>query len=82
MASMNQACEEVISVSKSLANRHVVPGIEHRLVAPEAVAVIANHPADLAQLDAIGIGADLHRSPDRAGRHLVFVPVELNQTGL
>ena len=63
-------------------NRHIVPGIEHRLVAPEATAVIADDPTVLTQLDPIGIGADLHRPPDRMCRHRVFVLVELNQTGL
>jgi hypothetical protein len=59
-----------------------VPRIEHRLVAPEATAVITDNLTILTQFDPIGIGADFHRSPDRTGRHRVFVLVELNQAGL
>jgi hypothetical protein len=38
--------------------------------------VLADYAAVLAQLDPIGIGADLHRAADSAGRNRVFVVVE------
>jgi hypothetical protein len=37
--------------------------------------VLANH-------DAIGVGMNLDRSPDRAGGHGVFVVIEAYQAGL
>jgi hypothetical protein len=44
--------------------------------------MLANEPAILAQLDPIGIGADLDRSPHGAGRDGVAVVVEADQAGL
>ena len=49
-------------------NRHVVPGVEHRLVAPEAAWMLADDTPGLAQLDPVSVGADLNRPPDRARR--------------
>ena len=63
-------------------HRHVVPGIEDRLVAAEAAAMLADEPALLAQLDPIGIGADLHRAADGARGDRVAVVVEADQAGL
>src|SRR5712671_2179161 len=39
-------------------------------------------PASLADHNAVGIGVNLDRTPDRAGCHRVFVIVEANQAGL
>jgi hypothetical protein len=47
----------------------------------ERPAVLADDPAFLAQLDPIGVGADLHRAPDRARGHRVPVVVEAHQAG-
>jgi hypothetical protein len=44
---------------------NVVPGVIDRLVAPEAAGVITDEATVLAQLDAIGIGAD-RREPSLA----------------
>ena len=63
-------------------HRHVVPGIEDRLVAPEAAGMLADDPAVLAQLDPIGIGPDLDRPADGTGRDRVSVVVEAHQAGL
>ncbi len=43
--------------------------------------VLADHPAILADLDALSIGADLNRAPDRTGHNRVSIVVEANQTG-
>ncbi len=44
--------------------------------------MLADDPAVLADHDAVGIGVDLDRPPDRAGGHRVFVVVEAHQAGL
>src|SRR6202167_2368297 len=44
--------------------------------------MLADDPAVLADYDAVGIGVDLDRTPDRAGGHRVFVFVEAHQAGL
>jgi hypothetical protein len=43
-----------------------VPRVEHRLVAPEATAVITDNLTILTQLDPIGIGADLDWPSNRS----------------
>ena len=63
-------------------HRHVVPGIEDGLVAAEGAGMLADDPPVLAQLDPIGIGADLDRAADRAGRDRVLVVVEAHEAGL
>ena len=59
-----------------------MPGIVDRLAAPECAAMLADDPSVLADDDAVGIGMNLDRSPDRARRHRVLVIVEADQTGL
>ena len=44
--------------------------------------MLADDPAVLADHDAIGIGVDLDRPPDRARGHRVLVVVEAHQAGL
>ena len=44
--------------------------------------MLADDPAVLADHDAIGIGVNLDRTPDRAGGHRVLVVVEAHQAGL
>src|ERR1700721_222114 len=61
-------------------HRHIVPGIEYRLVATEAPGMLAHQPSVLAQFDPLGIRADLHRPPNRMGRHRVAVVVEADET--
>src|SRR5664280_619026 len=61
---------------------HVMPGIVDCLATTERAGMLGNDPAILADYDAIGIGMDLDRTSDRAGRHRVLVVVEANQTGL
>ena len=45
-----------------------MPRIEDRLVAAEAAGMLTDNTPVLAQLDAVGISADLDRTPDRARR--------------
>src|SRR5262245_32064578 len=63
-------------------HRHVMPGIVDRLAAAERPGVLADDPAVLADHDAVRIGMDLDRSPDRAGGYRVFIVVEAHQAGL
>ena len=44
--------------------------------------MFGDDPPVLADHDAIGIGMDIDGTPDRTGRHRVFVVVEANQAGL
>jgi hypothetical protein len=62
--------------------RHVMPGVEDRLVAAEASGMLANRTPVLTQLNPIGIGADLYRPPDGVRRYRVAVVVEPNEAGL
>lgn len=59
-----------------------MPGIVDRLLASEATRVFAHDPALLADLDPIGIGADLRRTSDGAGRNRVAVVVEAHEARL
>src|SRR4029079_5883373 len=59
-----------------------MPGCIARIAATERAGMLGNDPAVLADYDAIGIGMDLDRTSDRAGRHRVLVVVEAHQTGL
>jgi hypothetical protein len=63
-------------------NRHIVPRVEYRLIAPKAPAMFADRPAVLAQLDPVGIGADLNRPAGRAGGNRIPVVVKAHQAGL
>jgi hypothetical protein len=63
-------------------HRHVVPRVVDRLAAVKGAAMLADDPAVLADHDTIGIGVDIGRPPDRAGRHRVLVVVEAHQAGL
>ena len=62
-------------------NRHVVPRIEHRLVAPEAAAMLPDGPAVLSQVDAVGIGTDFDRSANSVGSDRIPVVVEPHEAG-
>src|ERR1700680_2604192 len=44
--------------------------------------MLGNDASVLADYDAVGIGVNLDRPPDRAGRNRVFVVVESHQAGL
>lgn len=44
-------------------HRHVMPRIEHGLVASEGAGMVADDPALLPDLDPVGIGADLTGRP-------------------
>jgi hypothetical protein len=59
-----------------------MPGVIDRIAAAEGAPMFADDPAVLADHDAIGIGLDLDRAPDRAGGHRVLVVVETHQAGL
>src|SRR5579885_247424 len=59
-----------------------MPRIEDCLIAAEAAAMLADDPPVLAQLDALGIGTDLDRAPDRTRRDRVLVVVEPHEAGL
>lgn len=63
---------------------HVMPRVVERIAATERAGMLGNDPAILADYDAIGIGMDLDRMSDRAGRHShrVFVVVEAHKAGL
>jgi hypothetical protein len=53
-----------------------VPGIVDGLAAAEGATMRADDAAVLAELDPLGVGADLDRTADRRGRHRVLVGVE------
>ena len=59
-----------------------MPRIVDRLATAEPAGMLTDDPAVLADYDAVGIGVDLDRTPDRAGGHGVFVVVEAHQAGL
>src|SRR5258708_37274822 len=59
-----------------------MPGVVDRLAASEGAPMFGDDPAVLADHDAIGIGMDLDRTPNRAGRHRVLVVVEADQASL
>src|SRR5579883_3592135 len=59
-----------------------MPRIEDCLIAAEAAAMLADNPPVLAKLDAVGIGTDLDRAPDRTRRDRVLVVVEAHKAGL
>ena len=63
-------------------HRHVMPRVVDRLAAAERARMLGDDPPVLADHDAIGIGVDLDRAPDRAGSHRVLVVVEAHQAGL
>jgi hypothetical protein len=63
-------------------HRHVMPGVVDRIAATERAGVFGYDPAVLADHDAVGIGMNLDRTPDGAGRHRVLVVVEAHQAGL
>ena len=63
-------------------NRHIMPGVVSRLFAAEAAAVFANDNPVLPDNDAVGVGVEFDRTPDRARLHRVFIVVEANQAGL
>ena len=63
-------------------HRHVMPRVVDRLAAAERAGMLGDDPPVLADHDAVGIGMDFDRTPDRAGRHRVFVVVEAHQAGL
>jgi hypothetical protein len=44
--------------------------------------MLAHQPSVLPQFDPLGIRTDLHRPPNRMGRHRVAVVVEADETGL
>lgn len=44
--------------------------------------MFGDDPATLADYDAVGIGMDFDRAPDRTGRHRVLVVVEADPAGL
>src|SRR5206468_5171595 len=57
-------------------------GVIDRVVAAERAGMLADDPPILADHDAIRIGMNLDRTPDRTGRHRVLVVVEAHQAGL
>jgi hypothetical protein len=59
-----------------------MPGVIDRVAAAERAGMLADDPPVLADDDAVGIGMNLNRPSDRAGRHRVLVVVEANQAGL
>src|SRR5215210_4591545 len=61
---------------------HVVPGIEHGLIAAEGAKMIGDDAAVLTDLDSVRIGSDLDRPSDRAGADRVAVIVEPHEAGL
>ena len=63
-------------------HRHVMPGVVDRLAAAERARMLGNDASVLADHDAVGIGMNLDRTPDCAGRDRVLVVVEAHQAGL
>src|SRR3954452_3523536 len=61
---------------------HVVPEIEHGLIAAEGARMIGDDAAVLTDLDSVRIGSDLDRPSDRAGADRVAVIVEPHEAGL
>jgi len=61
--------------------RNVVQGIVDRVVAAEGAIMAPNYVAVLPAFQAVGIGADLDRPPDRTGVDRVPVLVEPHETG-
>src|SRR5450759_1570774 len=53
--------------------RHVMPGVVDRVAAAERAAMFGDDPPVLADYDAIGIGINLDRAPNRAGGYRVLV---------
>jgi hypothetical protein len=62
--------------------RHVMPGIVDGIAAAERASMLGNDASVLADHDAVGVGVNLDRSSDCAGRYRVFVVVEAHQAGL
>merc|ERR1711969_243051 len=59
-----------------------MPGIVDRLVAAEAARMLADDPPLLADLDAVGVGADLCRAADGACGDGVAIVVEAHEACL
>ena len=61
---------------------HVMSGVIDRLATAERTRMFGHDPTVLADHDAVGIGVNLDRPPDCAGRNRVLVVVEAYQAGL
>jgi len=61
---------------------HIVPRIVDCLIVAEGSRVLADGLAVLADLEPIGIGANLDGTPDGAGHNRVFVAVKAYKAGL
>ena len=59
-----------------------MPGVINRAAPAKRAAVLADDAAVLADDNAVGIGMDLDRPPDRAGSHRVLVVIEAHLAGL
>ena len=63
-------------------HRHVMPGIVDGIAAAERASMLGNDASVLADHNAVGVGMNLYRPPDSAGRDRVFIVVEPHQAGL
>jgi hypothetical protein len=59
-----------------------MPGIVDGIAAAERASMVGNDASVLADHNAVGVGVNLDRSSDCAGRDPVFVVIEPRQTGL
>src|SRR4051812_32020906 len=57
-------------------HRHVMPGIVDGIAAAERASMLGNDASVLADHNAVGVGVNLDRPPDSAGRNRVFIVVE------
>ncbi len=63
-------------------HRHVMPGIVDGIAATERASMLGNDASVLTDHNPVGVGMNLDRPPDGAGRDRVFVVVEAHQAGL